>query len=293
MEKSKLALFRAVLFICILSAGSAEELVHVLQKGETLYSISRIYHVPAETIMSLNKLTDPDKIRAGQKLRIPDVYTVEKGDTLYGIARKLDVPVESLLSANKLEKNSILKAGKTLYVPSDTAGTGARQAVSKVAPADQTTAGPRETDLATSLPVSTAMPQKPLEDPRSYDTRKVDSSVIWPVAVKELSYLSGKIFGVSITSVKGEKVKAIASGTVLSSGPYRGFGQVAFIQSKSGFMYVYGGLEEITSRIGQSLSFGDEIGTLGSDSLSGKPQLYFMVYNKDVPVDPAKAPRGY
>jgi septal ring factor EnvC (AmiA/AmiB activator) len=56
---------------------------------------------------------------------------------------------------------------------------------------------------------------------------------------------------------------------------------------------VYGGLQEITSRPGENLSFGDEIGNLGTDSLSGKPQLYFMVYNKNIPVDPAKAPRGY
>jgi len=121
----------------------------------------------------------------------------------------------------------------------------------------------------------------------------VDSTIIWPVPVTEISYLSGKIYGVSITSLKGEKVKAISSGTVLSTGPYRGFGQVVFLQSKAGFIYVYGGLDSILTRPGASLAFGDEIGTLGSDSLSGKPRLYLMVYNKDIPVDPAKAPRGY
>jgi septal ring factor EnvC (AmiA/AmiB activator) len=131
------------------------------------------------------------------------------------------------------------------------------------------------------------------EDPRPYENKKVDPGIIWPVLVRNISYLSGKIYGVSITSDKGEKVKTVSSGTVISTGPYRGFGQVVFLQSKKGFIYVYGGLDGITSRSGDVLSFGDEIGTLGADSLSGKSKLYFMVYNKDVPVDPAKAPRGY
>ena len=262
------------------SALGADELVHVLQKGETLYGLSRKYHVPADAIMSLNKISNPDSLRAGQKLRIPGVYTVTKGDTLYGIARKFGVPVDLILSTNGLDRESTIKVGDTLIVPA--AGTGV------VSSAGTAASKPSSGDLPPPV-----ISQKPLEDPRSYENRIVDASIIWPVTVKDISYLSGKVYGVSITSQKGEKVKAISSGTVLSTGPYRGFGQVVFLQSKTGYIYVYGGLDGITPSAGDSLSFGDEIGTLGSDSLSGKPRLYFMVYNKDVPVDPAKAPRGY
>jgi murein DD-endopeptidase MepM/ murein hydrolase activator NlpD len=262
------------------SALCADELVHVLQKGETLYGLSRKYHVPADAIMSLNNISNPDNLRAGQKLRIPGVYTVAKGDTLYGIARKIGVPVDLILSSNGLDRESTIKVGDILIVPA----TGTAVASTGAAVAAKDPSG----DLPPPV-----IAQKPLEDPRSYENRAVDTSIIWPVTVKDISYLSGKVYGVSITSQKGEKVKAISSGTVLSTGPYRGFGQVVFLQSKTGYIYVYGGLDGITPAAGDSLSFGDEIGTLGADSLSGKPRLYFMVYNKDVPVDPAKAPRGY
>jgi murein DD-endopeptidase MepM/ murein hydrolase activator NlpD len=135
-------------------------------------------------------------------------------------------------------------------------------------------------------PTVDSVSSKPLDDPRSFEKRKVDSALIWPVTALEVAYLSGKVYGVSITSEKGSTVKAISSGTVISTGPYRGYGQVVFLQSKSGYIYVYGGLQEISSKVGDSLAFGDEIGNLGADSLSGKPQLYFMVYNKDVPLTP-------
>ena len=250
----------------------AEELTHVLQKGETLFALSRRYNVPADAIMSFNGLSNPDHLKAGQKLKIPDVYTVQKGDTLYGIARRLNVPVDALLSANKLGRNDTLKVGSVLYTPASQGGI---------------------TRAPTPAPISEIIPQKPLEDPRVFESKKLDSSIIWPVQAMEVAYLSGKVYGVSITSIRGARVKTISSGKVIWTGPYRGFGQVVFLQSKADYIYVYGGLDAITSQAGQTLAFGDEIGTIGADSLSGQPRLYFMVYNKDIPVDPAKAPRGY
>ena len=263
------------IFYCLfwtVAIASGDELVHVLQRGETLYGISRKYNVPADAILNWNNLKDPDKLQAGQKIRIPDIYTVVNGDTLYGIARKLIISVDDLINANKLSKNATLKIGTKLYIPQISAASGR---------------------VPSPVPVNNLIGQKPFEDPRLYETKKVDSKIIWPVKVKEISYLTGKIYGVSITSEKGEKVTTLSSGTVISTGPYRGFGQVVFLQSKAGYIYVYGGLEKVNTRSGQILSFGEEIGTLGSDSLSGKPQLYLMVYNNDIPVDPAKAPRGY
>jgi septal ring factor EnvC (AmiA/AmiB activator) len=129
-------------------------------------------------------------------------------------------------------------------------------------------------------------------DPRSYERKKLDDGIIWPVNATDIYYLSGKLSGVALSAKKGETVTSVASGSVISTGPYRGFGQVVFIQSLSGYMYVYAGLETIKVRKGDRISFGDAIGTVGNDTLSGKAQLNFIVYNKNTPIDPASAPRG-
>ena len=42
--------------------------VHVVQKGETLYGISRKYGIPADQLMKLNKLDPKDPIKPGQEL---------------------------------------------------------------------------------------------------------------------------------------------------------------------------------------------------------------------------------
>ncbi len=266
--------------VCVQGTASGEDIVHVLRRGETLYGISRKYNVPVEAIMNFNNIANPDKLAAGQKLLIPGVYTVQKGDTLYGIARKLGVPVSELTRANKLSDSSTIKAGDTLYIPG---GPGAVTVAS----------APKGSPSAPVVALEEAEVTKPLEDPRVFKRKKVDTSIIWPVSPREIAYLSGKLYGVTILSDQGARVTVVSSGTVLSTGPYRGFGNVAFVQSSSGHIYVYGGLGTIKSRPGDTLTFGDELGVLGSDSLSGKPQLYFMVYDKEKPIDPAKAPRGY
>lgn len=42
--------------------------VHVVEKGETLYGISRRYGIPADQLFKLNHLSPKDPIRVGQKL---------------------------------------------------------------------------------------------------------------------------------------------------------------------------------------------------------------------------------
>jgi LysM repeat protein len=42
--------------------------VHVVQKGETIYGISRKYGIPADQLMKLNKLGPKDPIKPGQEL---------------------------------------------------------------------------------------------------------------------------------------------------------------------------------------------------------------------------------
>lgn len=270
--RKRILLF-SLIYSVLTTAIFSEEIVHVLKKGETIFGLSQKYHVSPDSILKINDIKDPSKIQAGQKIKIPDLYNVKKGDTLYGIARNHGITFQDLISANGLDKNSMIKAGDTLFIPSGVAAVS--------------------TAASVHLPGQGTLPERPLEDPRTFETKKIDSTLIWPVSSKQVSYLSGKVFGVSIVGEQGETVKAIASGTVVSTGPYRGFGQVVFIQTKTGYIYVYGGLDSGLPSQGTNLGFGDSLGKLGSDSLSGKPLLYFMVYNKDVPVDPAKAPRGY
>ena len=72
MGKHKFAFcFIFILFSQLCAKSYAEDIVHTIEKGETLYALSKRYRVPVSLILETNNLTDNSKIKAGQKLIIP------------------------------------------------------------------------------------------------------------------------------------------------------------------------------------------------------------------------------
>jgi len=271
MSKHRYSVCFFVFSLAVSSVHSSDTL-HILEKGETLYALSRKYSVPVPLLLERNKISDAGKIAAGQKIYIPETYTIQKGDTLYSIAKKFSVTVDALRKANSISDSAVLKVGKLLIVPEkeNTSGTAA----------SKNTAATHQKAQAS------------WEDPRSYTKKSIDKKLLWPVPITDISYLSGKLYGVAIDSTPNASVQAIASGRVISMGPHRGYGQVIFIQSKTKHVYVYGGLAQILPQAGADITVGQKLGTLAADSLTGTPRLYFMVYRNNKPLDPAKAPRG-
>ena len=130
-------------------------------------------------------------------------------------------------------------------------------------------------------------------DTRTYGiTITSDSSTIWPVKNPKVTTVKGKASGVQLSAQKNEAVTCIREGTVMYVGLYRGFGQVVFVQSKTGIIYAYAGLGSVSVRKSEYLNFGTEIGTAGIDPISKNPQITFIVFQNGQPIDPAKAPRN-
>jgi murein DD-endopeptidase MepM/ murein hydrolase activator NlpD len=300
-------LFYLLIFTVVLT-GYAQNADHVIQRGETIYSIARSYGVEVQDILTLNGITDPTKVQAGQRIRIPQTggspaptgaaagtvtagtgsyvqHQVVRGEALYGIARRYGTTVQDLRAVNNLAEDYVLKTGDWLRIPQ--AGTA-------------TAVSPPGTSAGTSAPVPVAAPAVPAAGtgssagtaPRTTVARTVDGSVLWPVNAKEVRYMTGKLSGVMLVGERTESVKSLTQGTVVSAGPYRGFGRVAIIQMTGGYLYVYGGCESLSVKEGDRVVPGTELGKLGIDGVTSKPQLFFLVYQSNNPVDPAKAPRA-
>jgi murein DD-endopeptidase MepM/ murein hydrolase activator NlpD len=284
-------------FISLTKVIYAEETVHIVQKGETIYSLARSYKVSVEDLMKFNGIMDPQRLQAGQRLNIPGTgaiasgfveYRVSKGDTLYSIARHYDITLQSLRNANSLSDSYVLKEGDLLRIPRANREPG-RPASSggtvATIPQVTTPVTPRTTSSSSQVPSTSATP-------RSTEGKRVDTSIRWPVAAKEVLYMTGKLYGVALLGEKSEAVKSLTQGIVVSAGPYRGFGRVAIVQVTGGYLYVYGGCESLSVKEGDKVTSGTELGRLGIDAVSKKPQLFFLVYHSNTPMDPIKAPRS-
>jgi len=285
-----------LIFLFIITSLYAD-ITYKVVKGDTLYSISRKYQITVAELRTANNLSENDVIKVGQKLIIPDAdigtaaalsstkntetkktdvktmeYTVKKGDTLYGIARKNGMSVANLMSLNNLDSSDVIKIGQKLKIYAEEA------------------AAPKEKE---NKEIGDVKVDDKVPDTRNYGATIVaDANTKWPVSSQKITQVKGKISGVQLSAKNKETVICVHEGTVMYVGVYRGFGQVVFVQSKTGLIYAYTGLGSVKVHKGEYVIYGGELGTAGFDSISGKYQITFMVFQNGQPIDPAKAPRS-
>lgn len=96
-----------------------------VRTGDTLWAIAREYGTTVEAIARENRIVDPNRIFAGERLRITlpargsgeEIYTVRRGDTPISIAGKFGVTLSALEDRNGLERGKTIYAGDKLSIP--------------------------------------------------------------------------------------------------------------------------------------------------------------------------------
>lgn len=95
-----------------------------VRTGDTLWAIAREYGTTVEAIARENRIADPNRIFAGERLRITlpargsgeEIYTVRRGDTPISIAGKFGVTLSALEDRNGLERGETIYAGDKLSI---------------------------------------------------------------------------------------------------------------------------------------------------------------------------------
>ncbi len=93
---------------------------HIVQYGETLSSIATQYGTTYQDLASLNGLSNPNMIYAGQVLKVNEkvsatrTYTVRSGDNLSSIASRLGTTYQALAQRNGLSNPNLIYPGQVL-----------------------------------------------------------------------------------------------------------------------------------------------------------------------------------
>jgi N-acetylmuramoyl-L-alanine amidase len=114
------------------SRAAANDRIVVVRAGQTLSEIAQREGVSVQQLVELNGIADPNRIFAGQRLRVRSPHSggggaaparraathrVAWGETLTGIARTYRTTVGALARANGLANASFIRAGDVLRVP--------------------------------------------------------------------------------------------------------------------------------------------------------------------------------
>lgn len=107
--------------------------IHTVQKGQTLYSISKVYEVTQDEIKIANPEVDVFNLREGLAIRIPDsrsrqaavypenkedfyAHSVKRGQTVYSLSKKYDVTEAVIYHYNPWAREGI-QPNQTLWIP--------------------------------------------------------------------------------------------------------------------------------------------------------------------------------
>ena len=119
-----------VLFWVLFSVGCSQTpvqvippsstILHRVTSGESVHKIAQDHYLSSEDVIAANDLQAPYNIRAGQKLKMPELrlHTVVKGENLGRIAEDYQVSVSGLAKVNSLKVPYVLSVGQKLRIPS-------------------------------------------------------------------------------------------------------------------------------------------------------------------------------
>ncbi|MGM9923157.1 MAG: glycosyl hydrolase family 18 protein [Bacillus sp. (in: firmicutes)] len=94
--------------------------IHVVQQGQSIYSIAKAFDTTPASIIAANELKAPNELVIGQALVIPikgNYYWVAPGDSLWSIGKKFGLTPQMIASANGITVQTSLAIGRRLYIP--------------------------------------------------------------------------------------------------------------------------------------------------------------------------------
>jgi lipoprotein NlpD len=251
--------------------------IHIVQKGDTLYSIAFLNGVDYRDVAEWNNIDNPAAIKIGQQLQLRIPVSVPSNQA------NLPRPVmDSVVAEPKAATlKSYPKVGKLAYT--ETALAQAERLQS-----DPAASAPV---AVVTAPATTAVTPKPAAVPRP-ERADDEAPLDWGMPT------SGKVVagysendnrkGVDIAGKKGQPVVASASGKVVYSGSgLRGYGKLIIIKHNKTYLSAYAHNDTILVKEGQSVTKGQKIAEMGNSD-TDQVKLHFEIRKMGKPVDPAK-----
>jgi len=234
--------------------GRAHVSIHVVQKGQTLAQIAKLYNIALMDVIWSNRLPSTSNPAAGRRLKIPDikgfVHVVAEHETLKSIASASLVTQSKIMGYNGLRSSDVV-LGMVLVIP------GGR--------------GP-------ALPTYQASGQSyayngPL--PAIY------SGMTFRYPVPGGRFVRGFFRGhdgMDISQSVGAPILAAAAGVVVRTGWVDNCGGIQVVIAVGSNLYTgYYHMSKILVSPGQKIARGQQIGKIGDTGCSTGPHLHFSV----------------
>lgn len=241
---------------------------HVVQRGDTLYSIAFRHGLEYRQVAAWNAISPPYTIYPGQRLRLspPGSQTAQQ-------------PTQP--ATRPAPTQGTVAGTGTTTTPGAPAGTGTTAPVTAPGTPVVTTPVPAPTTPASTPPTApTPTPTAPVGAPRWQ----------WPTAGQVVGrFVTGDPTrqGLSIAGSAGQAVNAAADGVVVYSGSgLIGYGELVIVKHNEEFLSAYGHNRKRLVGEGEQVRAGQQIAEMGRSG-AARDMLHFEIRRNGRPVDPS------
>lgn len=250
------------------SPPASKRFVHVVKRGETLYSIAWRYGLDYKRLALVNGINQNYRIFPGQRIVLSDKATVAHKSTR--VAKPVVKPQEKpvIRTAPAKPKPVVVKPKPVVVKP-------------------KTPAKPAAAPRSEKKPKPSAVNAKESQSTGSLSWR-------WPSKGKVLTNFytgSSASKGIDIAGKKGESVVAAADGDVVYAGSgLRGYGKLVIIKHNDTYLSAYAHNNRLQVKEGDKVTAGQHIADIGSSGTGARnqPKLHFQIRRHGKPVDPLK-----
>ena len=249
------------------AAAPAPSSFHIVNRGDTLMSISRRNNVPVAELAKANNLDQSAKLSLGMKLTVP------------GSKSAAAAPVAQPVAAAPVQPVAPVAAPSTKV-----AAAGGPPQSARLASAT--------TNVVEEKPVVEQASVKPSEATGALPTFR------WPVRGKVITTYGAKTNGksndgINLAVPEGTPVKAAEDGVVAYSGnELKGYGNLVLVRHSNGYVTAYAHASELMVKRGDTIKRGQIIAKSGQSGEVGSPQLHFEIRKGSSPVDPLQFLNG-
>lgn len=252
----------------VIEYRGGEIIEYIVRDADTLSSVAEKFNLQLETILWVNDLTETSKIKPDQIIKIPPVdgvvHTVRKGDTIYSIAKKYGLGDEA-------GAQGIVNYPFNSFTDDETFGLAIGQTV--VVPDGV-------------MPKAGVLPPTNLARRLTPDAGTVSPTgqFIWPASGGISQSYRFYHKAIDISSRGGGSVLAADSGTVMVAGwpDNYGYGNRVMIDHGNGFVTLYAHMSSVNVSVGQTVTRGNVVGSMGSTGRSTGVHLHFEIRQSGV-----------
>lgn len=236
--------------------SGGEIAVYIVRKGDTLSSIANMHDVSVNTIVWANDIK-AGKIKEGQELVILPVsgvrHIVKKGETVKSIASLYKADLEEVLAYNDIASDAKVVAGATIVVPGGQVSTAKKS----------------NSTIATTKKSS-----------NSINVNTILGNFMRPISGGRKSQGIHGYNGVDLAASVGTAIVAADDGkvTISKSGGYNGgYGTYVVVKHSNGTQTLYAHMKDNFVSVGETVTRGQQIGTIGMTGRTTGPHLHFEV----------------